>query len=176
VSETGADPNVYGFRHYRSTADAVAECFNVLSRKSSAKWVLEGDIKSCFDEIDHDWLLKSIPTDTQVLKKWLRCGYMDKGRMTWRWATRRHPNKNAAWVKHKYYTTQGNNNWVFFGQEYSKKQSLYLFSPTTVSIERHVKIKSEANPYDPTFAAYFSNRRRHGSSSPSPSVIEKVLA
>jgi RNA-directed DNA polymerase len=96
--------------------------------------------------------------------------------MTWRWATRRHPNKNAAWVKHKYYTTQGNNNWVFFGQEYSKKQSLYLFSPTTVSIERHVKIKSEANPYDPTFAAYFSNRRRHGSSSPSPSVIEKVLA
>ena len=79
VSETGADPNVYGFRPYRSTADAVAQCFNVLSRKSSAKWVLEGDIKSCFDEIDHDWLRKSIPMDTQVLKKWLRCGYVDKG-------------------------------------------------------------------------------------------------
>src|SRR5690606_9266362 len=66
VSETLADPNAYGFRPYRSTADAVAQCFNVLCRKSSAQWVLEGDIKSCFDEIDHHWLTTSIPMDTQV--------------------------------------------------------------------------------------------------------------
>ena len=79
VSETMADPNAYGFRPYRSTADATAQCFNVLCRKSSAQWVLEGDIKSCFDEIDHQWLINSIPMDTLVLKKWLRCGYMDKG-------------------------------------------------------------------------------------------------
>ena len=79
VSETIADRNSFGFRPYRSTADAIAQCFNVLCRKSSAQWVLEGDIKSCFDEIDHDWLIHSIPMDTQVLCKWLRCGFLDRG-------------------------------------------------------------------------------------------------
>ena len=78
VSETLADPNVYGFRPHRSTADAVAQCFNVLCRKTSAQWVLEGDIKSCFDEIDHQWSIESIPMDTQVLRKCLRCGFPDK--------------------------------------------------------------------------------------------------
>lgn len=53
VSETLADRNIYRFRPHRSTADAVAQCFNVLCRITSAQWVLEGDIKSCFDEIDH---------------------------------------------------------------------------------------------------------------------------
>jgi len=49
VSETLADINAYGFRPKRSTADAIAQCFNVLCRKQSAQWVLEGDIKACFD-------------------------------------------------------------------------------------------------------------------------------
>lgn len=79
VSETIADLNSYGFRPHRSTADAVAQCFNVLCRTSSAGWVLEGDIKSCFEEIDHQWLMESIPMDTQILGKWLRCGFLDKG-------------------------------------------------------------------------------------------------
>lgn len=51
VAETLGDPNSYGFRAGRSTADAIEQCFIVLARKSSAQWVLEGDIKSCFDKI-----------------------------------------------------------------------------------------------------------------------------
>lgn len=345
VSETTADPNAYGFRPYRSTADAIAQCFNVLCRKSSAKWVLEGDIKSCFDEIDHSWLTKSIPMDTCVLEKWLRCGFMDKGVlhytqsgtpqggvisptlmvmtlqgleqcvksacqrsdkvhvvvyaddfvitasskevlvstvkpavqrflrerglrlseektavthidevldflgfnirkysgkllikpaksnclkllrslalvfkdmraesaatvirmlnpkirgwanyyrhvvssqifstiahrifwMTWRWTKRRHPNKSASWVKRKYFCTVGDNHWVFFGREHSNRHVQLLFSPITVAIERHVKIKSLANPHDPAFMSYPGNRRRKGFST-SAAVIEKVLA
>ncbi|MDK9685895.1 reverse transcriptase domain-containing protein, partial [Pseudoalteromonas shioyasakiensis] len=50
VSETLADPNSYGFRRNRSTADAIAQCFLCLSKKQSAQWVLEGDIKACFDK------------------------------------------------------------------------------------------------------------------------------
>ena len=77
VSETIADRNAYGFRPKRGTADAIAQCFNLLSRKASAQWILEGDIKSCFDQIDHDWLLANIPMDKEVLHKWLKAGYME---------------------------------------------------------------------------------------------------
>ncbi|MFA0425771.1 reverse transcriptase N-terminal domain-containing protein, partial [Vibrio sp. 10N.222.54.A1] len=57
ISETTADPNSYGFRANRSTADAVDQCFKCLALKKSAKWVLEGDIKACFDKIGHQWLM-----------------------------------------------------------------------------------------------------------------------
>lgn len=78
VAETTADTNSFGFRKKRSTADAIAQCFIVLGRKTSASWVLEGDIKSCFDKISHDWLLENIPMEKPVLKKWLKAGYMEK--------------------------------------------------------------------------------------------------
>jgi len=79
ISEILADKNAYGFRPRRSAADAIAQCFNVLCRKISAQWVLEGDIKSCFDKIGKDWLLNNIPMDKQILDKWLTAGYIDKG-------------------------------------------------------------------------------------------------
>jgi len=77
VSEARADPNSYGFRLYRSTADALKQCENALNRKASPQWVLEGDIKGCFDNIDHDWLLRNVPTDRTVLRKWLESGYLE---------------------------------------------------------------------------------------------------
>jgi RNA-directed DNA polymerase len=79
VSETKADKNSYGFRTKRSTADAIAQCYIVLARKHSAQWVLEGDIKACFDRICHNWLLDNIPMDKLILRKWLKAGYMEEG-------------------------------------------------------------------------------------------------
>ena len=79
VAETTADPNSYGFRPERSTADSAGACFNALANKQSAEWILEGDIKGCFDNISHDWLIANIPMDKEILKKWLRAGFMDKG-------------------------------------------------------------------------------------------------
>lgn len=81
VSETIADLNSYGFRPMRSTADAMEQVFVNLSRKHSAEWVLEGDIKGCFDNISHDWLLANVVLDKQVLKKWLKVGYMESGKL-----------------------------------------------------------------------------------------------
>ena len=81
VAETQADRNSYGFRPKRSTADAMAQCFNALAKGISAQWVLEGDIKGCFDHIKHDWMLSNIPTDRRVLKAWLKAGYMEGGRL-----------------------------------------------------------------------------------------------
>jgi RNA-directed DNA polymerase len=51
VSETKADKNSYGFRPERSTADAKEQCFIALSTKRAPKWILEGDIKGCFDNV-----------------------------------------------------------------------------------------------------------------------------
>ena len=76
VSETTADSNSYGFRKERSCADAIGQCFNVLSKNFAAQWILEADIKGCFDHISHDWLLNNIPMDKVMLKKWLKSGYV----------------------------------------------------------------------------------------------------
>lgn len=78
VAETTADKNSYGFRPERSTADAREQCFIVLSRTRSPKWILECDITGCFDNISHQWMLDHIPTDRKILKKWLTAGYVYK--------------------------------------------------------------------------------------------------
>ncbi len=78
IAETVIDKNSYGFRSKRSTADAIEQCFNSLSRKIAAQWILEGDIRSCFDKISHEWLLDNIPMDKVILSKWLSAGYIDK--------------------------------------------------------------------------------------------------
>lgn len=78
IAECRADHVSYGFRKYRSTADAIEHAFKALNRTTSAKWILEGDIKGCFDHISHSWLLENIPMDRRVLRQWLKSGYLEK--------------------------------------------------------------------------------------------------
>jgi RNA-directed DNA polymerase len=78
IVESIADNNAYGFRPHRSTADAIEQCFRALSMKSSAKFVLEADIKSCFDTISHQWLLGNTPIDKHILSLWLKSGFIDQ--------------------------------------------------------------------------------------------------
>jgi RNA-directed DNA polymerase len=80
VAETTADPNSYGFRTARSAADAIEACFIALCRNDRAQWILEGDIRSCFDQIAHEWLVAHIPMDKTILRKWLKAGYMENYR------------------------------------------------------------------------------------------------
>src|SRR6266496_791592 len=80
VSETTADPNSYGFRRGRSAADAIEACFIALCRNDRAQWILEGDIRSCFDQISHEWLLTHVPMESTILKKWLKVGYVENHR------------------------------------------------------------------------------------------------
>jgi RNA-directed DNA polymerase len=77
IAETTADLNSYGFRKERSVADAIGQCFITLSRTTSAHWILEGDIKSCFDEISQEWLLSHVPMDRTILRKWLEAGFIE---------------------------------------------------------------------------------------------------
>ena len=81
IAEVTADPHSYGFRKERCCQDAIQQCHTVLSHGYSPQWVLEGDIKGCFDHISHDWLLANIPTDKRILKKWLKCGVIFNGEL-----------------------------------------------------------------------------------------------
>ena len=56
----------------------MAGCLKALARRDSSPWVLEGDIRGCFDNISHDWLLAHVPMDRAILRKWLKAGYMEK--------------------------------------------------------------------------------------------------
>ena len=78
IAETLADGNSYGFRKYRSCADATDQIYKCLHKKTSAQWVLEGDIKGCFDHISHEWLLDNVIIDKEMLRKWLKAGVIEK--------------------------------------------------------------------------------------------------
>jgi len=76
IAETTADRCSFGFRMGRSTFDAKEYIHILLSRKCSSEWILEGDIKSCFDRINHEWLLEHIPMDRKILQQFLMAGYI----------------------------------------------------------------------------------------------------
>ena len=78
LAETTADVVSYGFRKKRCTQDAIEQCFTDLAKEKSPQWVLEGDIKGCFDHISHQWLIQNIPMDKRMLGKWLKCGFVFK--------------------------------------------------------------------------------------------------
>src|ERR1700730_11444094 len=342
VLETNADRNSYGFRQKRSCADAIGQCFIVLSNAPNTKWVLEADIQSCFDQISHDWLLAHVPMDRAILQKWLKSGYMEKhvlhetadgtpqggiispalsncaldglerllkekfptkkplsstggklpcvnliryaddfiitgrtkellegeikplveqflqerglelspaktvithvekgfdflgqnvrkypnGKLLikpskknvktflggvrktikaalgmsaadlihklnpkirgwanyhrhvvskrtyvrvdheifsslWRWARRRHPNKNTRWRKQKYFALHRGHDWSFFGEtcdDEGQPSQVWLCHAHSTPIKRHVKVKGDANPYDPAYETYFEQR------------------
>ena len=76
VSESIANTHSFGFRKGRSCQDVSKYLFNVLSRSYSPKWILEGDIEGCFDNISHNWLMENIPMDKSVLKQFLKAGFV----------------------------------------------------------------------------------------------------
>ncbi len=79
VAEVTGDNISFGFRKGRSAKDACEQIFNVLARKCSPQWILEGDIKGCFDNINHEWLIENIPMDKRVMKQFLKSGFIYKG-------------------------------------------------------------------------------------------------
>lgn len=326
IAEHLADRNSYGFRKERSPADAIGQIFIVLSKKSSPRWILEGDIKACFDKISHEWLVTHIPMDRTILSKWLKAGYIERKtfhateegtpqggicspvlcnrtldgmesllrerfqghrvnlirfaddfivtgdspkllqnevrpliesflserglglseektrivsieegfdflgqnvrkysgkliikpskksvkavldkvrevikrngqtktanlikvlnpiirgwanyhrhvcskevfssvdqqirRAIWRWIKRRHPKKTVAWMEEHYFTTKGDNHWMFYGTD-EEGRKIYLYRASSTPIERHIKVKGAATPYDPAYEVYFEQR------------------
>jgi RNA-directed DNA polymerase len=80
--EARFEPNSYGFRPGRSCHDAVEAIF--LAIRYKAKYVLDADISKCFDQIDHEALLRKLntsPTIRRQIRAWLKAGVIDRGQL-----------------------------------------------------------------------------------------------
>jgi len=80
----------------------------------------------------------------------------------WRWARHRHSGKGSQWMTQRYWHTIGGKK-VFAVDTGKRTPSgqiiwLRLVSPLNTSIRRHVKIRGQANPFDPRWRAYFKDR------------------
>ena len=79
----------------------------------------------------------------------------------WRWAQRRHRNKTRRWIKDKYFPNTGSNRWVFTGilkADDGQTRVVRLFAASQIRIQRHTKIRAEANPHHPAWESYFERR------------------
>jgi RNA-directed DNA polymerase len=79
----------------------------------------------------------------------------------WRWAKRRHPNKNSKWVRKRYFKTIKGNRWTFActtSDRRGKDKELVLYQIASTPIERHIKVKGNASPDDPSLKEYWDKR------------------
>lgn len=78
IGELTADRCSFAFLSNRSAKDAIIRMSDVLSHNPDFLWVMKADIKACFDNISHEWILEHIPMDKVILRKFLECGYVEK--------------------------------------------------------------------------------------------------
>jgi RNA-directed DNA polymerase len=81
----------------------------------------------------------------------------------WRWAKRRHPNKNTKWVRKRYFKTINGNKWTFAtitSDRQGKEKDLILYPIAYTPIERHIKVKGSASPDDPSLREYWEKRHQ----------------
>jgi len=81
-------------------------------------------------------------------------------RKLWRWSRRRHPKKGKGWVNKRYYHTIRGRKWTFavpLDNKAGKYHTLVRLSDT--KIKRHIKIRSEANPYDADWKDFFEKHK-----------------
>jgi group II intron reverse transcriptase/maturase len=75
----------YGFREGRGQHDALDALYVGITRKK-VNWVLDLDVRSFFDKVDHTWLVKFVehrigdPRIVRLIQKWLKAGAMEEGR------------------------------------------------------------------------------------------------
>ena len=74
----------YGFRPGRSQHDALDALWNGIMRKK-VDWILDLDIRSFFDKIGHDWMIKFVEYRigdkrvVRLIQQWLKAGVMEAG-------------------------------------------------------------------------------------------------
>jgi group II intron reverse transcriptase/maturase len=77
----------YGFRPGRSQHDAL-DALDVGITTRKVNWILDADIKSFFDTVSQDWLIRFVehrvgdPRITRLIRKWLKAGVLEDGTVT----------------------------------------------------------------------------------------------
>ena len=83
--EARFEPRSYGFRPGRGCHDAIVAIHTSASRQDARRlWVLDADLEAAFDRLSHDHILRSLGTFPArgLLRRWLRAGVMEDGRVT----------------------------------------------------------------------------------------------
>jgi len=80
--ESRFEANSYGFRPGRSCQDAIWAIHRTLNQKGSSEWVLDADISGCFDNIEHDALLRRLPVFSTTIRRWLKAGVVELGKLS----------------------------------------------------------------------------------------------
>ncbi|WP_083874355.1 group II intron reverse transcriptase/maturase [Dactylococcopsis salina] len=79
----------------------------------------------------------------------------------WKWCCRRHPNKSKKWVANKYFGSYKGNHWTFMCKgtgRGGKEKFFVLYNISSTPIVRHVKVKGNASPDDPSLRDYWQKR------------------
>ncbi len=77
--EAVLEANCYGFRRGRSCHDAIEQAFRrLIGRKGNDRWVLDADIKGCFDNLEQKFILSRIKSTPGVdlISEWMKAGYV----------------------------------------------------------------------------------------------------
>ncbi len=77
--EARFEAHSYGFRPGRCTMDALEAIHITLSQKGSSQWILDADMSGCFDNLDHEPRLATLPVCTTTLHQWLQAGVVELG-------------------------------------------------------------------------------------------------
>jgi RNA-directed DNA polymerase len=81
----------------------------------------------------------------------------------WRWYKRKHPNKSTKWVRKRYFHTIKGNKWTFAtytSDRQGKEKIISLYPIADTSIERHIKVRGNASPDDPSLKKYWEKRHQ----------------
>lgn len=74
----------YGFRPKRNQHQAL-DALAVGIARTNVSWIVDADIKSFFDAVNHDWLIKFVehrigdPRIVRLIGKWLKAGTLQEG-------------------------------------------------------------------------------------------------
>jgi RNA-directed DNA polymerase len=82
-------------------------------------------------------------------------------KVLWKWVNRLHPGKGSGWLIEKYFNSTETRKWIFTAHTKNKEgkpRMVKLVKTSDTKIERHIKIRGEANPFDPAQEAYFESR------------------
>jgi len=81
--EARFEPHSHGFRPGRRCMDAIWQIWHsirVLGTQKKSEWILDADISGCFDNINHDALLKRVPVFRETIRRWLKSGIIEFGK------------------------------------------------------------------------------------------------
>jgi retron-type reverse transcriptase len=80
--------------------------------------------------------------------------------MLWRWARREHRDKSDGWIRQRYFSADPKGAFSIRTQDrQGQEQVLKVYRLAETVIERHIKVRGAANPYDPADVEYFEKRR-----------------